>query len=54
MPERWYVLQTFPSKEAKVMRRFRDRGISAITRWIAKCRPCAAAGSTVPFRCSQR
>jgi transcriptional antiterminator NusG len=29
MPERWYVLQTFPGKEAKVMRRFRDRGISA-------------------------
>jgi transcriptional antiterminator NusG len=29
MPERWYVLQTFPNKERKVMRTFRDRGISA-------------------------
>ena len=29
MPDRWYVLQTFPGKEAKVMRRFRNRGISA-------------------------
>jgi transcriptional antiterminator NusG len=29
VPERWYVLQTFPGKEAKVMRRFRDRGVSA-------------------------
>jgi transcription termination/antitermination protein NusG len=29
MPERWYVLQTFPNQEAKVMRRFRERNISA-------------------------
>jgi len=29
MPQRWYVLQTFPGKERKVMRTFRNRGISA-------------------------
>jgi transcriptional antiterminator NusG len=29
VPERWYLLQTFPNKEAKVMRAFKDRNISA-------------------------
>jgi transcription termination/antitermination protein NusG len=29
VPERWYVLQTYPNKEAKVMRTFKDRNISA-------------------------
>lgn len=29
MPSRWYVLQTWPGKEAKVMQAFEDRGISA-------------------------
>jgi transcription termination/antitermination protein NusG len=28
-PERWYVLKTFANKESKVMRTFKDRGISA-------------------------
>ncbi|WP_315759319.1 transcription termination/antitermination protein NusG [Bradyrhizobium sp. SZCCHNRI2007] len=29
MPQKWYVLQTYERKERKVMRTFRDRGISA-------------------------
>jgi len=29
MPQKWYVLTTFPNKEAKVMRTFTDRNISA-------------------------
>ena len=29
MPERWYVLRTFPNKERKVMEAFEDRNISA-------------------------
>jgi transcription termination/antitermination protein NusG len=29
LPQKWYVLTTFPNKEAKVMRAFKDRGISA-------------------------
>jgi transcriptional antiterminator NusG len=29
MPQKWYVLMTFPNKEAKVMRTFKDRNISA-------------------------
>ena len=29
IPERWYVLRTFPNKEAKIMRTFKDRNISA-------------------------
>jgi transcription termination/antitermination protein NusG len=29
IPERWYVLRTFPNKERKVMETFEDRNISA-------------------------
>ena len=29
MPQKWYVLVTFPNKETKVMRTFKDRNISA-------------------------
>jgi transcription termination/antitermination protein NusG len=28
-PQKWYVLTTFPNKETKVMRTFKDRGINA-------------------------
>ena len=28
-PQKWYVLTTFPNKDAKVMRTFKDRGINA-------------------------
>src|SRR5215467_6453738 len=29
IPERWYVLRTFPNKERKVMEAFEDRNVSA-------------------------
>jgi len=38
MPQKWYVLMTFPNKEAKVMRTFKDRNISAYQPVIRKTR----------------
>ena len=38
MPQKWYVLMTFPNKEAKVMRTFKDRNISAYHPVIRKAR----------------
>jgi transcriptional antiterminator NusG len=38
MPQKWYVLMTFPNKEAKVMRTFKDRNISAYQPVIRKAR----------------
>jgi transcriptional antiterminator NusG len=38
MPQKWYVLMTFPNKEAKVMRTFKDRNVSAYHPVIRKAR----------------
>ena len=38
MPQKWYVLVTFPNKETKVMRTFKDRNISAYQPVIRKTR----------------
>jgi transcriptional antiterminator NusG len=38
MPQKWYVLMTFPNKETKVMRTFKDRNISAYQPVIRRMR----------------
>jgi transcriptional antiterminator NusG len=38
IPQRWYVLRTFPNKEPKVMRTFEDRRIAAYFPTVRSCR----------------